>query len=246
MAVRGTGLLLVAWCAVLIAIGALTFVASGGLLALVWVGGYLVAFAIYMVWARKTGNTGKFIWGVLASLLPWAVAFTFALSPIAAAVDVVVVVAVGFWMWDSVQRATRLAEEGIRAVGTVLEVVRPRMFNVVVNNVYLKRTLRLEIRREDNVAPYEARFKGLYMVGNVPRVGERLTLRVDHDDPRRIALDRDAPIPRGPDRPDTPQSQAHLRSDVVTRLNELAQLHREGRLTDAEFAAAKRAVLGRE
>ncbi|HZC73751.1 MAG TPA: hypothetical protein VE442_23880 [Jatrophihabitans sp.] len=243
MAVRGTGLLVVTWCAVLIGMGALTFVAHDGLRAFVWIGGYIAAFAIYLVWSRKTSKSGAFIWGVIASLLPLAVAFTFALSPTAAAIDVVVVVAVGYSMSASVGRAQQLAQEGIRAVGTVLEVVSPRMFNVVVNNVYLKRTVHLEIRREDNVAPYEARYRGLYMLDDVPTVGAQLALRVDPNDPGRIVLDREAGALAEANKAAT--TQTYLQPDVTGRLNDLAQLHREGRLTDVEFAAAKRAVLSR-
>jgi len=117
----------------------------------------------------------------------------------------------------------------------VLEVEKPLM-NVVINNVYIRRTLRLRIERADGVAPYEAKFKGTFMLGEIPGVGSAVPLRVDPNNPRHFEAVKDEggshyePAPSADD-------------TITDQLQRLAELHRRGDLTDAEFAAAKRRIL---
>lgn len=68
----------------------------------------------------------------------------------------------------------------------VVFVVKP-MMNVVVNNVDLPRTLVLRIERSDGVAPYEAKYKGLFMIGNIPDEGSVIRLQRLSDLHRRAA-----------------------------------------------------------
>lgn len=58
--------------------------------------------------------------------------------------------------------------------------------NVVVNNVYIKRTLRLRIERSDGVPPYEAKYRGTFMLGEIPSPGSVLVLRVDPHRPQHF------------------------------------------------------------
>ena len=63
-------------------------------------------------------------------------------------------VAVGFslWYYRGFLRREGLKAHGVWARGVVLAVHEPLM-NQVINNVYIKRTLRLRIERCDHVAP---------------------------------------------------------------------------------------------
>jgi hypothetical protein len=46
----------------------------------------------------------------------------------------------------------QLRTNGIQATGTVLEVIEPKFWNVVVNSAYIYRTVRMRITRSDGVA----------------------------------------------------------------------------------------------
>jgi hypothetical protein len=76
------------------------------------------------------------------------------------------------------------------------------------------RTLLLRIERTDGVAPYEAKYKGLFMIGNIPDEGSIIRLRVDPADPRHFV----------------PAAMAF-------------RVARRGDLTDSSSPAAKRRVL---
>jgi len=69
----------------------------------------------------------------------------------------------------------------------VVEVKRP-MVNVVINNVYIRRTLRLRIERSDGVAPYEAYLKATFMPGDIPEPGTGLSVVADPVRPQHIEL----------------------------------------------------------
>jgi hypothetical protein len=134
-----------------------------------------------------------------------------------------------------VARSRSLQRDGVLARGVVVKVVKP-MMNVVVNNVYIRRTLVLRIERSDGLAPYEAKYKGLFMIGNIPSEGSMIRLRVDPADPRHFEAITDEEGNSSYTPPST--------SDTITgQLQQLSELHRRGGLTDAEFAAAKRKIL---
>lgn len=109
-----------------------------------------------------------------------------------------------------------------------MEVVRP-LFNVVINNAYIKRTLRLCIERSDGVGPYEAKYRGTFMFGEIPSVGSTLALRVDPERPTHFEVSRDGSA-ASDDAPVTATG-----SDIADQLQEVAELHRAGALTDDEF-----------
>jgi hypothetical protein len=59
---------------------------------------------------------------------------------------------------------------------------------VVINNVYIRRTLRLRIERSDGVAPYEVRLKATFMLGEIPEAGTTLPVVIDPARPQQIEL----------------------------------------------------------
>jgi Short C-terminal domain len=134
-----------------------------------------------------------------------------------------------------VARSRSLQRDGIAARGVVVKVVKP-MMNVVVNNVYIRRTLLLRVERADGIAPYEAKYKGLFMIGNIPGEGSVIRLRVDPADPRRFEAVTD-------DDGDSSYTPPRRSSSITDELQRLSELHRRGDLTDAEFTAAKRRIL---
>jgi Short C-terminal domain len=184
----------------------------------------------------KTSGAGGFLGWVIASLVPWSANWAAPLAPWWLIACAAVVVGYSWWFYRSLARSRSLQRNGIHARGVVLKVEKPLM-NVVVNNVYIRRTLRLRVERADGVAPYEAKFKGLFMLGEIPDVGSVLQLRVDPADPRHFEAATD-----GDD--DSSHRPAAPSSDTITdQLQRLAELHRRGDLTDAEFATAKRRIL---
>jgi hypothetical protein len=255
------------WCVLLLAPGiyeAFGNVTLNGTLAAVWVVGYLVQFGVFM-WIMNLVGDQKVLWWFIASMLPWAVDWSVPTSPWFLLLCAAVTVATAFWMAQSTQLAQSLQERGVRATGTVLEVLKPWM-NVVINNVYIRRRLRLRIQRQDGSPAYEAIFKGLFMLGEIPSVGDRLTLRVDPANPQHFDYDKAstetgqaATAAVASNFGEGRSSDAHLSDSRLSgehlsheyssherlsdELAQLADLHKRGALTDSEFAAAKKKLL---
>jgi hypothetical protein len=260
------------WCVLLLAPGvyeAFGNVTLNGTLAAVWIVGYLAQFFIFM-WIMNLVGDQKILWWFIASLLPWAVDWSVPTSRWFLLLCAAVAVATAFWMGQSTQRAQSLQQRGIRATGTVLEVLKPWM-NVVVNNVYIRRRLRLRIQRQDGAQPYEGIFKGLFMLGEIPSVGDRLALRVDPVNPQHFDYDKAASTETAQaasaaavsDFAEGRSSDARLSDEYLSgerlshehlsgghshehlsdELARLADLHKRGSLTDSEFAAAKKKLL---
>src|SRR5579864_1259465 len=240
------------WCVLLLAPGvyeALGNVTLNGTLAGVWIVGYLAQFGVFM-WIMNLVGDQKVLWWFIASLLPWAVDWSVPTSPWFLLLCAAVAVATAFWMAQSTQRAQSLQERGIRATGTVLEVLKPWM-NVVINNVYIRRKLRLRIQCEDGAPPYEGILKGLFMLGEIPSVGDRLTLRVDPANPQHFDYDQastdtataQAASAAASDSEISAVASESRHQNLADELARLADLHKRGALTDSEFAAAKKKLL---
>ena len=260
---RRLHLVLIAWCVLLLAPG--IFEAFGnttlnGTLAAVWIVGYLAQFCVFM-WMMNLVPEQKVLWWFIASMVPWFVDWTVPSSRWLLLPWTAVAIAVAAWISRSAQSATSLQEHGIRATGTVLEVFKPWM-NVVVNNVYIRRRLRLRIQRQDGAPPYEGIFKGLFMLGEIPSVGDRLALRVDPANPQHFDYDKDSTSTTATTTiTSTTHAPAHAasaaafeseisaitsesnRQNLADELSRLADLHKRGALTDSEFAAAKKKLL---
>jgi hypothetical protein len=143
-------------------------------------------------------------------------------------------------MYRSTAASENLAQSGVSATGTVLEVIKPKLMNVVINNVYIQRKLRLRIERVDGVDPYEAVLKGTFMLGEIPDVGDTMSLRIDPHNPKHFET-VDGTKSAAPQRDAGPQSAD---GSVTDQLERLVHLRAAGSLTDEEFAQAKARVLG--
>ncbi|HEY6251879.1 MAG TPA: SHOCT domain-containing protein [Candidatus Angelobacter sp.] len=211
-----------------------------GTLALLWVVGYLLQFAVFM-WIMNIVAEQKVLWWFVASLLPWAVDWTLPVSPLFFLLWFPITLAVAGWIVLVARRAESFQEHGIRATGVVLEVLKPWM-NVVINNVYIKRKVRLRIEREDRTPAYEGVLNGLFMLGEIPSAGDRLPLLVDPTNPQRFEYDKGTdPEPAAPVRSTAPP--ATVRGNIADELAKLANLRDRGALTDSEFNAAKKKLL---
>ncbi len=160
-----------------------------------------------------------------------------------------VAIAVAAWIGQSTARAQSLQQQGIRATGVVLEVLKPWM-NVVINNVYIRRRLRLRIQRQDGSPAYEGILKGLFMLGEIPSVGDRLALRVDPANPQHFDYDKASLRPTtqaasaaAADSGISAAASESRRQNLADELARLADLRNRGALTDSEFAAAKKKLL---
>jgi hypothetical protein len=248
--------LLIAWCVLLLAPGvyeALGNVTLNGALAFVWIVGYLAQFGVFL-WIMNLVGEQKVLWWFIASLVPWAVDWTVPSSTWFLLLWAAVAIAVAVWIGRVSSRARALQQRGIRATGTVLEVFKPWM-NVVINNVYIRRRIRLRIQRldEDGSPPYEGILKGLFMLGEIPSIGDRLALRVDPANPQHFDYDKESTATTAA----TTHTTAHAASAAAfdsgegrlsdehlsEELARLADLRDRGALTDSEFAAAKRKLL---
>ncbi|HKV91048.1 MAG TPA: SHOCT domain-containing protein [Candidatus Angelobacter sp.] len=248
---RRLHLLLIIWCVLLLAPG--LFEAAGhstlnGTLALIWVVGYLAQFGIFM-WIMNLVAEQKVLWWFIASLLPWGVDWSVPSSPWLLLAWAAVAIAAATWIGRFAQRAKSLQEQGVRATGTVLQVFKPWM-NVVVNNVYIRRRVRLRIQREDGTPAYEGILKGLFMLGEIPSVGDHLALRVDPANPQHFDYDQASTSAAAATAPHSSAEPFHSgqgdhsrQGDLVAKLAQLADLRDRGALTDAEFAAAKKKLL---
>ena len=125
---------------------------------LLWIVGYLAQFGVFM-WIMNLVGEQKVLWWFIASLLPWVVDWSVPSSPWFLLLGAAVAIATAFWIGQSTLRAQSLQQRGIRATGVVLEVLKPWM-NVVINNVYIRRRLRLRIQRQDGIARLRRHFEG--------------------------------------------------------------------------------------
>ena len=242
--------LLVVWCALMMAPGVLVALGlfgrigmdsslTGGVIGL-WIVGYLAQFAVFM-WMMNIVPEQRVLWWFPASLLPWAVDWTLPVSPLFILLWLPIVIALAGWIALVTRRAESLSQHGIRATGIVLEVLKP-MMNVVINNVYIKRKIRLRVEREDGLPAYEGILNGLFMLGEIPSEGDRIPLLVDPARPERFEYDKETSSA-----PPKPAHQsvlaAPVHSNIADELAKLAELHERGAINDSEFAAAKRKLL---
>ncbi len=218
-----------------------------GSLAGLWVGGYLAQFALFL-WIMNIVPKQKMIWWFVASLLPWIVDWTQPVSPWFLLLGFAVTIAVAVWIAMAARQDNTLSQQGIRATGVVLEVLKPWMkMNVVINNVYIKRKVRLRIEREDGVPAYEGILNGLFMLGEIPSIGDRIPLRVDPAKPQRFEYDKDAGSASAAHaaREVPERKSAAGRGGITGELERLATLRDRGALTASEFDAAKKKLLSR-
>jgi hypothetical protein len=216
----------------------------GGGLLLAWIVGWLAQFGVFM-WIMNIFQDQTVIWRTIlwwfgASLLPWGLDWTppspYLLLEYGAAIGF------GFWIGSAARRNEAFKQHSIRATGTVLEVLKP-MMNVVINNVYIKRKVRLRVEREDGAPAYEAVLDGLYMLGEIPSPGDRIPLLVDRGQPQHVEYDESPGATGNTDvRAASAPAPSHG-TDIADELERLVRLRDRGALSESEFRAAKKKLL---
>jgi hypothetical protein len=251
---QALAVLLALWCVLVVAPGLIAVLAfgnaapedpvTGGIFA-VWIVGYLVQFGVWFVISTKSKRNNMLGW-FLASIVPWAACWSAPVSLWWLIPCLAVVGGYATFFHRSFERSDELQRNGIPALGTVLEVKSP-LLNTVINDVYILRTLRLRIQRSDGAPPYDALYKGTFMIGNIPSPGESLRLKVDPRNPKHLEsaddADADDYLPANRAVPAS-DFESTAGSTIPEQLQHLADLHRRGDLTDQEYAEAKRRVLG--
>jgi hypothetical protein len=246
--------LLVAWCAFLVAPAWIVYFTFRGTdpntpilgpIITIWLVGYLIQFALFMVLSRKSTGMNVVGW-LFASTMPFVADWTVPVAPWSPAAVLLVVGAHAAWFYSRLDRSNNLQHNGIPATGTVLEVKEPIM-NMIVNSVYIRRTMTLRVERCDGTAPYDAKYSSTFMLGEIPAPGAVFNLRVDPRNPMHfetVDAGADPPEPR----PTRPRASTWLPQDdstITEQLQRLDDMHLRGALTDDEFAAAKQRVLRR-
>lgn len=219
-----------------------------GSLAACWIVGYLAQFGVFMWIMSLVQSEGPIwrtvLWWFSGSLLPWALDWT---PPGSLLFPMWYAVAIGIAVWIALANRGEesFKERAVRATGEVLEVLQPAM-NVVINNVYIKRKVRLRVERSDGAPSYEALWDGLFMLGEIPSPGDRVPIIIDPQHPQRIEYDDSRSSDSGTVHAVAAPSSTAPPSrspNIGEELERLASLHGRGELTDAEFAAAKKKLL---
>lgn len=241
--------LLTAWCLLVVAPALLVSVVFpdtstgtdiGGSVVIIWIVGYLVQIGVFMLAARKAASNAVGGW-FLASSMPFVADWSVPVAPWSPIAIVAVVGAYSVWLYSRIERRDNLQHNGIPATGTVLEVKKPIM-NVVMNNVYIRRTLMLRVQRSDGTPPYQVKHSGMFMLGEIPSPGDVFNLRVDPKNPKHIET-TDGVAEASPPYASPSPSPSPGDSTIAEQLGQLDDMHNRGALTDDEFAAAKRRVL---
>jgi hypothetical protein len=206
-----------------------------GWLAGIWIVGYICQFILFIVIGRRA-PVGAGFGRLLAALVPWLADGVAPVSPWLVLPFAATVMGYAVWLCRAVYRVDVLRRDGIPATGVVLEVIRPAL-NVVLKNDKTRRTMRVQVLHPEGSEPYEARFDGVYTVGEIPEPGDRLAVRVDPTSPTRIEQILDEPVVRAPS--NTPK----LDPEAAARLHMLTTMRDRGDLTDAEYAAATRKLI---
>jgi len=136
----------------------------------------------------------------------------------------------GWKAWEQ----SELLRTGVAAPGTIIDVGDTG--TTINEQPRVELTVRVE--PSDGAQPFELTRKLVVSRLKIPRVGERLTVFYDRDDPSKftfknsdVADDHAAP------------AAAPAEPDPVEQIAKLADLHAAGALTDTEFAEAKQRLL---
>ena len=164
--------------------------ASGGIV-LLWIVSFIVQIAILMLLTYPVGHVT--LWSLfMGSLFPWVVNYG---APYSLGVAIALVAlaagtaaAVAFFS----VRSIRLDERGRFVTATVVREIPTRM-RTVVNNVYVRRKVEIDIPTADGTGTYRGVLPMLYEMGTWPSQGDEIKLRVDPENPKRYAVASSAP-----------------------------------------------------
>lgn len=151
----------------------------------VWGIGFFAALIAFIVIAQMTRTTEMWPW-LVASILPWVINLSVPDNPIYVPVFFLAVGVFAAWIYLRASAADQLLHEGLAGTGTVIEVVEPKAINAVVNNGYLRRSVRLTVARPDKTKTYEAVLRDLFKVDELPSPGDKIALLIDPEDATRV------------------------------------------------------------
>ena len=164
---------------------------------LLWGVGYLAQMLLFIAIASITGTTQMWPW-LVASVLPWIINLTAPDNPMYLSAFFVAVGVFAAWIYLRSTATDRLLHDGVEGTGTVIEVIEPKAVTAVVNNGYVRRSIRLSVERPDKKKTYEAVLRDLFKVEELPKPGDKIALRIDPEDATRIMA---APIDKPVDKP---------------------------------------------
>lgn len=153
----------------------------------VWGLGFLIQLVLFTAIARLSGTTQMWAWA-FTSVVPWVVNLTVPDNPMYIPVFVVAVGVFAAWIFLRSAATDRLLHDGLDGTGVVIEVVAPKGINTVVNNGYVRRSVRLNVERADKKKTYEAAIRELFKVDELPSPGDRIPLRIDPEDAKRVVM----------------------------------------------------------
>jgi hypothetical protein len=207
-----------------------------GWLAGIWIVGYICQFVLFVMLGRRA-PVGTGFGRVLAAFVPWLADGVAPVSPWLVVPFAAIVIGYAVWLTKAVYRVDVLRRDGMWATGVVVQAIRPRL-NVVLKNDKTRRTMRVHVIHPDGRSPYEARFDGVYTVGEIPEPGDRLTIRIDPTRPTHVEQVEGEPVVRSA--ANIPQLDAR----DAARLHTLTMMRDRGDLTDEEYSDATRRLLG--
>lgn len=159
--------------------------ASEGIV-IVWVISFLAQVAVLLLLTRPAGHLRAW-WLFMGSLLPWVVnygsPYSYGVAILLLGVAALAAVAVAV----TAVRTIGLDEGGRLVTARIVREVPTRM-RTVVNNIYVRRKVELEIPTADGTGTYRGVLPMLYEMGLWPTEGDKVRLRVDPDNPKRFAL----------------------------------------------------------
>ena len=153
----------------------------------VWAIGFFAALGLFITIARITQTTDLWPW-LAASVLPWLINLA---VPANLMYIPVFVIAVGVFVARIYLRSSaidRLLHDGLDGTGVVIEVIEPKAISAVVNNGYVRRSVCVTVERADKIKTYEAVVRDLFKVEELPSPGDRLPLRIDPEDAKRVVM----------------------------------------------------------
>lgn len=179
-------MLLGAWAGAVLLPGIIAINQPVMLAYVVWGLGFFAALALFIPIAKMTETTQMWPW-LVASVSPWVVNLSVPDTPMYIPVYVVALGVFAAWIYLRSSATDRLLHEGLEGTGTVIEVVEPKAINAVVNNGYVRRSVRLTVERPDKAKTYEAVLRDLFKVDDLPSPGDKIPLRIDPEDAKRVA-----------------------------------------------------------
>ncbi|MCW2757285.1 MAG: hypothetical protein JWO46_1031 [Nocardioidaceae bacterium] len=166
--------------------------ALGGGVIGAWFGGYLLQF-VFMYVVIAVAHTQKFWWWLGASLLPWVVDWTVPLNWVVGGIAIAATIAFAVAMAAELDLLADFRHDAKHVDATVVKICRTYM-NMVINGVYIRRKLLLDIPADDGTT-YQGYLHVLTEIGQIPSVGSTIPLLVDPKNPKRFKEDVGASQP---------------------------------------------------